>query len=762
MRLVLISSRYFPESSPGAKRATDLVTALRSAGHRVTVLTQLPPPPEGGDPGHEAPSGKGPVIEEESDGQVIWRFPPKRIPKSNLLRRLLEEARFARRVSRPRTGLDEIDGVVTSTPYVFNLLAAKSYRVPMWLDVRDLTWEYVRDLGSSSLAKKAGAATLRRVALRTLRRAHGVSTTTDGQRAYLVRRGVPEERVHVLPNGVPGRVIDELARLRAGARREEGAPVKVVYAGLLGFPQGLGFAVDTVADRMGDGVELHLYGDGVDRTALVESTRRRGPGRVCIHDPVPYEDYLRVIAGADILLVSLRQEVRTAVPSKVLEYMAAGRPVLYIGEGDGAEVVKQAGAGVVVPHGDRQLLEERLRELARDPKLREELGESGRAWVTRSRVREEINSSWVRRIEEAFEGAARPRRKSTPGHSSEGGRRGGGMRAVLIRSASLAARGAEACGLLRLLERSADGRSDRLRVLAYHRIVEREAIPDACPGLVSATPQELARQMECLARSYRPVSIAEVLEAKREGRPLPPRAVLVTFDDAYSDFAEEAWPVLKRHGVPAVLFVPTGFPDRPDRAFWWDRLWSAIGSSGVARSTTPFGPIALATYAERLRAFKWLRSRIKDSPHEEALESVDRICRELGEGPGLPPVLGWDALRSLLKEGVALGAHTRSHPMLDRISPALARDEVGGSLEDLERETGVVLPVLAYPSGRYDEETVRAVAGTGVELAFTTGSGVHDFRRGDPLRIERIHVGLRTPRPLLRSQLLGVRRPRWI
>lgn len=319
------------------------------------------------------------------------------------------------------------------------------------------------------------------------------------------------------------------------------------------------------------------------------------------------------------------------------------------------------------------------------------------------------------------------------------------------------ARGAEVSGLLRLLERALAGPPDRLRVLTYHRVVE--ASEGHCPGSPSATPAGFALQMDFLAANYRVVSMEEVLGASRRDRPLPPRAVLLTFDDAYCDFAEQAWPILKRRALPVTLFVPTAFPGNPRLSFWWDRLHGAIAGTGEERVDTPLGALPLRSPEERLACFRALRDRIKELPWRPALELVDGICRELG--PGLPPpgVLSWEALRSLAREGVALGAHTRSHAQLDRVPVEEARAEVSGSLEDLRREIGSALPVFAYPSGRHDEQAVRVVAEAGIELAFATGGGVNDLRRGDRLKLRRIHVGPRTTGPVFRARLLGIRPP---
>src|SRR5207244_1429016 len=94
-----------------------------------------------------------------------------------------------------------------------------------------------------------------------------------------------------------------------------------------------------------------------------------------------------------------------------------------------------------------------------------------------------------------------------------------------------------------------------LRVLTYHRVDQLQ--PFAC-------------QMEYLAARYHVVSVARVLTAFDGGSPLPPRAVLLSFDDAYRSFAVQAWPILRRHGFSAALFVPTAYPGSDAPRFWWD------------------------------------------------------------------------------------------------------------------------------------------------------------------------------------------------
>jgi peptidoglycan/xylan/chitin deacetylase (PgdA/CDA1 family) len=229
----------------------------------------------------------------------------------------------------------------------------------------------------------------------------------------------------------------------------------------------------------------------------------------------------------------------------------------------------------------------------------------------------------------------------------------------------------------------------------------------------------------------------------------------VTFDDAYCDFAEHAWPTLKRYRLPATLFVPTAYPDQPALTFWWDRLYQALhGVTGHVELDTPLGRLPLATAAQRSQAFARLRNDVKELPHAEAMALVDQICGKLGAPSPEHSVLGWDALRRLAQEGVTLGAHTRTHPLMNRISSEEARAEAVGSLQDLERRIGAVLPVFAYPSGAFNAETVRVLEREGFLLAFTTTRGLNDLRRADRLRLRRINVGRRASLEALRAQLL--------
>jgi peptidoglycan/xylan/chitin deacetylase (PgdA/CDA1 family) len=306
----------------------------------------------------------------------------------------------------------------------------------------------------------------------------------------------------------------------------------------------------------------------------------------------------------------------------------------------------------------------------------------------------------------------------------------------LLRQLAMTGAVRRAVGLVERLD-SQDPRF--LRVLTYHR-VDR--------------PEPFAQHVDWLLGRYRIVSVADVLATVREGKPLPRRSVLLTFDDGYRGFAAVAWPILRARGCTAALFVPTAYPDSGRASFWWDQLEHAfLHTARREPLDTPLGRLPLATPADRAAAHERTSAWIKDLPHAELLRATDDVTRELGVDPLGHEVLSWEELRALSAEGVTLGAHSRTHPRLDRLSKQEARAEALESLADLEREIPGASRVFAYPDGRYDEELVAALRSAGVQLAFTTRFGTNDVRRCDPLQIRRLNVDQDDPVPIVRAKL---------
>ncbi|HUR84056.1 MAG TPA: polysaccharide deacetylase family protein [Solirubrobacteraceae bacterium] len=272
-------------------------------------------------------------------------------------------------------------------------------------------------------------------------------------------------------------------------------------------------------------------------------------------------------------------------------------------------------------------------------------------------------------------------------------------------------------GLDALLRRA--GAWSGLLVLNYHRIGDAASTP-LDPELFSATPGEFADQIAFLAERCEPIGLAGVPAALRARRG---RRVLVTFDDGYRDNFETAFPILRRHGVPATFFLATGFLDRP-RLSWWDELaW--LGAA----------PCAAARY----------KALASEDPDAFVAAEAARLRRER---PGPDACSGvwmtWDMAREMHAAGMSFGGHTVDHPILARLSPERQDEQVRGCAARLREELGIGLEAFSYPVGSpdaFDATTQAIVRRAGCELAFAFAGGY--ARRGatDRLAVPRMSVG---------------------
>jgi len=297
-----------------------------------------------------------------------------------------------------------------------------------------------------------------------------------------------------------------------------------------------------------------------------------------------------------------------------------------------------------------------------------------------------------------------------------------------------------------------------LRILTYHRVIGPEQAPHFDPRLVSATPEMFARHMKWLAKHYHVIDMPSALAAFVSGAPLPRRAVLITFDDAYPDFLEHAWPVLRTLQLPVTLFVPTAFPDQQAPGFWWDRLYATTLASTEAEITdVQLGRLSLHTRQDRERSARIMQGHVKSLQHTEAMMWVDDVCRRLASQEIVTPAtLGWDDLKILSEEGVTIGAHSRTHPLMTRISNQQVSDEISGAQQDIETMLGKALPIFCYPGGAYNDAVCSIAKDAGIELGFGTRLGHNNLNNCNPLCLERINMTLRTTTTVLRGRLSRV------
>jgi len=305
-------------------------------------------------------------------------------------------------------------------------------------------------------------------------------------------------------------------------------------------------------------------------------------------------------------------------------------------------------------------------------------------------------------------------------------------------------RAVSAARLVERLRFLAPRRWHGLVAFTYHRIGDPAGSPFD-HELWSASAEELDRQVAFLRQEFDVVHPKDLPALQRRGRG---RHALITFDDGYRDNYEVAFPVFRRHGVPAVFFVTTGFLDGRGVA-WWDEIaWVVRRSTRGTLGPSPWWGGAVALDVNLEQAIHGLLRVYKALPSTRG----DEFLNELGEaaGTGRCPQeetsgtwMTWDMVREMRDGGMAIGGHTATHPKLSRMDPAGQGAEIERCGRRIQEELGEPMRWFAYPIGgldAFDAHTRRHLAAAGVELAFTYYGGYRRFADWDPFDVRRIAV----------------------
>ena len=279
-----------------------------------------------------------------------------------------------------------------------------------------------------------------------------------------------------------------------------------------------------------------------------------------------------------------------------------------------------------------------------------------------------------------------------------------------------------ALGVLTSLADSLTGR--RLSILVFHRVLPT---PDPLfPNEIDA--QRFDRLMQVVARGFTVMTLGRAVRHLQAGS-LPPRAMVITFDDGYADNATVAQPILARHRLEATIFVASGFLDG-------GRMWNDTIIETIRRSQRPsidlsefgLGLMDLSTHAQRRAVIEALLPVVKYQDPGRRAESLRQLLVLAGT-PRLPDDLMMTCaqLQDLHRAGIEIGGHTIGHPILTTLSDEAARAEIDGGRQALQSMLGAPVDVFAYPNGGpdrdYDQRHVEMVRGLGFCGAVTTAHG---------------------------------------
>jgi peptidoglycan/xylan/chitin deacetylase (PgdA/CDA1 family) len=295
-------------------------------------------------------------------------------------------------------------------------------------------------------------------------------------------------------------------------------------------------------------------------------------------------------------------------------------------------------------------------------------------------------------------------------------------------------------GTLRLLDRLGP---PGVVILMYHSIVEDPRSTLNSIGL-SQSRSSFEAQICALAQRFAPVTMEQVTQFAKEGRPLPRRAVAVTFDDGFADNYDCALPVLMRYGVPATFYIMVNAVETGALP-WYCRLNFAFRTTTKPEWTDPDqGQSYKIETAEGRKAGLGRACEIGAKKVGSTQDGFVRLIeRSLEVDPcALRLMMTWEQVRGLKKAGHIIGGHTLSHPNLAHVSQEEARFEIGGCKRRLEEIMVEAVDHFSYPhpglNPQWSPQTLQITCEAGFKSAVLTKCG--PVRRGDePLALKRIY-----------------------
>lgn len=303
-------------------------------------------------------------------------------------------------------------------------------------------------------------------------------------------------------------------------------------------------------------------------------------------------------------------------------------------------------------------------------------------------------------------------------------------------------------------------RRDTTVILTYHRVLEKweSTLDYSQPGMVVTVPT-FERQLAFLRRHFEIVSLGTLL-GEGAGRPPArrPRCV-ITFDDGWRDNYEFALPILRRHALPAVIFLTTDFIGT-ERAFWHTELIYLLLHGVPSRFLRDGGPLAAYPPAVRecLRRCAGRVARaddadtlietVKAASDEDAIQAlIDALTRAAGLRrplfPGRRFFLDWEQVQEMAVSGFEIGSHGCSHRIMTRLASSAASEELVRSKAEIERRLGRVVEHFAFPNEDANETLTGLAARAGYRTACVGGAGAGKTRSGiRALRRVGMHEGV--------------------
>lgn len=307
--------------------------------------------------------------------------------------------------------------------------------------------------------------------------------------------------------------------------------------------------------------------------------------------------------------------------------------------------------------------------------------------------------------------------------------------------------------------------SSRIKILAYHRVLDfSESDYPFDEELISASVEQFDKQMRHLSENYSVITFFDLLQIEAGRASLPKNPLIITFDDGYSDNYANAYPILKKYGLPAVFFVSTDYIGARN-PFWFEQIIYA-GKKGLfdnddIRNLFPEGLSENETnsldYARNLR---WKMMNLSNRERLAMMEIVESVVSEKLTSSEFEHIstMSWDNLCEMANNGMEIGSHTKSHLILTQASSEELVDELSSSKAIIEEHLQEKVVSISYPVGNKNfmltGEMLENVRDAGYQWGISYVSGCEQRPYDNRYLLKRLKVERYTTFDSFKAKLL--------
>ena len=403
MKILYVSQYFPPEMGAPAARAAELARHWVRANHDVTVLTGFPNHPTGVIPTEWRSRWRRLAYREQVDGiHVIrtWLLP---LPNRKAYERILNYSSFCLSACLRGFAIERPDVVIATSPQLLVGISgwwiARWKDVPFVLEVRDLWPESLTAVGigdEDSLLHRSLSA----IAGFLYEHAQHVVVVTPAFKEFLVRKWtIPSTKLSIVENGVETSLFAPLSD-QSDLKRKLGLDGKFVvcYVGTMGMAHGLDSLLEAAESLQSNPkIAFLLVGEGADKERIKTIAIQKGLKNISFIDQQPRDKVPTFIAASDACLVLLKKTelFKTVIPTKMLEFMSCGRPVILGVEGQARQILDEAQAGIAIEPENASCLVHAIQRLEADASLTDQFAANGRRYVVENYSRDRTALEYI-------------------------------------------------------------------------------------------------------------------------------------------------------------------------------------------------------------------------------------------------------------------------------------------------------------------------------------------------------------------------------